>query len=92
MQKAVDELLEDRVLAGFIPVVSLTNYYFFWNLSANAVEQGETELAVNSLLQAKEFLADARKFGELEHNKGVLKVVAAEEPDLFSKLRELGLD
>lgn len=91
MQKVVDELLEDTVLVGFLPNFSLTNYYFFWNLYADSLQLEDQEQGIKLLINAKHSLSDAKQFGEEMQNKGVLKIVAHEEADLFSKLRDLGL-
>jgi hypothetical protein len=91
MQKVVDELLEYKELLGFLPNVSLTNFYYSWNLCMDARQMGDKEQAIQFLLDARHCLADAKRSAELVRNKGVLKVVAGEEGDLASELKALGL-
>lgn len=92
MQKAVDELLEDDVLAGFIPSFSLTNYYYFWNLCMDVRQQKlGKEQEIECLLNAKNYLSSAKRFGVIQQNNGVLKTVAVEEADLLAELQALGI-
>ena len=91
MQKTVDELLEYKFLFGFLPVYSLTNYYFFWNRAVRVKKQGEKDLKGELFLKAKHSLSDAKRSGEITRNSRILEIVEAEEPDVNSALSSLGL-
>ncbi len=91
MQKTVDELLEHKFLFGFLPVYSLTNYYFFWNRAVRVKKRGEKDLKGELFLKAKHSLSDAKRSGEITRNSRILEIVEAEEPDVNSALSSLGL-